>query len=225
MIIVKRNILTLFLLTSLVSCGKEKEKSKSAISINDELEVQSLEGHYRAIIRPLNNSLSGWIPSGMAQIKILGDTFEVQTWLEDAASTVHHQNIHLGTECPISNDLNSDGFIDVKEMIPTTKEILIPLDDELDAVAIGMGMYPSGRTYQYSQQASLAKLIGELHQTVLSPNKPLKLEGKIILIHGASPASSLPNSVTTIEGRTAQETVPIACGVLEKVEINEIGPQ
>jgi hypothetical protein len=208
-----------------MSCGKEKEKSKSTISINDELEVQSLEGHYRAIIRPINNSLSGWIPSGMAQIKILGDTFEVQTWLEDAAPNVHHQNIHLGTECPISNDLNMDGFVDVKEMIPTTKEILIPLDDQLDSVAIGVGIYPSGRTYQYNQKASLSKLMGELHQTILSPTKQLKLAGKIILIHGASPTTSLPNSVATIEGRTGQETVPIACGVLEKVEINEIGPQ
>ena len=217
-----KKIIALCLASALSSCGKEESKSSSKM-MNDELEVESMEGTYRAMIRPINTPLSGWIPSGGTLIKILGDEIEVQNWLEDAASVIHHQNIHLGTECPYQNDYNNDGYIDVKEMISVTKQILIPLDNQLDSTAIES--YPAGKTYQYSQKGSLSKLIKELREGVLSSKKSFSLAGKVIMIHGASLSKTLPSSVASVEGRPVQETIPIACGIIEKSESNEEGPQ
>lgn len=216
-----KKIIALCFISAISGCGKDGTKS-SPDRMDEELATQNIEGTYNAIIRPINTSLSGWIPSGGALIKIIGDDIEVQTWLEDAASVIHHQNIHLGSDCPLENDKNNDGYVDVNEMISSTKQILLPLDNQIETASIEN--YPMGKTYRYVQKGSLSRLINDLQQGVLAKKKSFNLAGKVIMIHGAAP-KILPPTVATVEGRTPQETIPIACGIIEKIEMNDEGPQ
>jgi hypothetical protein len=81
----------------LTSCGGKGSDSSAA---KDGPQEMLSEGIFKAILRPYNFTAAGWIPNGMADIKVIGEQIEVRSWLDDSSNVVHMQNIHVGTQCP-----------------------------------------------------------------------------------------------------------------------------
>ena len=177
-------------LLALVSCGKKSSSSHNSTQEQHD-EMQS-EGVFKAILRPYNFTAAGWIPNGMADIKIFGDEIEVKSWMDDSANVVHMQNIHVGTKCPsIENDTNKDGFVDFNESMKVSGSILMALDADLNSQDTGGSIYPKGN-YAYFENASLSSLRTSITQT---------LEGKVIIVTGTATNPSMP----------------IACGIIERM--------
>lgn len=189
-------------------------------------QMQVTEGTYKAILRPYNFNVAGWIPNGMTDIKIVADQIEVNSWLDDSANVVHMQNIHLGTECPkIGHDTNQDGFIDFNESIQIANKVLIPLDSDLNSQSGGLNIYPKGN-FSYFQTASLKNMMSDLVavdpdpsdlNAKLDPNESLNLEGKVIIVTGAAANRGLPETVSAVSNQTRELSIPIACGVIERI--------
>jgi hypothetical protein len=220
---IKNKMIPALCLLSLASCGGSNESSNGP-SIQQR-EEQLSEGSYKAILRPYNFTVAGWIPNGMADIRIQDDEIEVKSWLDDSANVVHMQNIHLGTECPtMAHDANNDGFVDFNETTKVAKKILIPLDADLNSQVSGNSIYPKGN-FTYFQKASLSELMDDLrlkdenpndYQVKLAANEPLNLAGRVIIITGSA-NKNLPSSVSNLNGMTADLSIPIACGKIERM--------
>ena len=216
-------VISLLCVLNLASCGDDGGGSSSSVSRQ---ERQQDEGNYRAIIRPLNYSISGWIPNGKMDIRIIEDSFEVKGWMDDSSNVTHLQNVHFGTKCPTAeSDSNQDGFVDFNEALKVTRQILIPLDGNLATQLDGERGYPKGN-YAYSQKTSLSALMNDLMARdgndldsigKLKDDEGLNLEGRVILIHGAADNRALPASVSTAPGLSHQASMPIACGVIERM--------
>ncbi len=213
-----KNTISLILLSTslLISCGKDEKSSKSNSGVirTPALEEQAAEGSYRAILRPFNNHLSGFLPTGVAEIKISGDSVQVKTLLDDDARVVHIQSIHQGTACPsILNDTNQDGLIDIAEAQVVSGKVFISLDGNINSEEEGAGLYPFGGDFTYIENASLSKFESDVKART---GQGLNLSGRVVLIHGVNGATQLPDSVATIGTLNRQASIPIACGILKR---------
>lgn len=193
-------------LVGIMACGKEKPPTTKHISFYESFET----GQFRAILRPLNNQLNGWIPNGVADISISNKEFKIKSWLDDSANVTHRQFVTMVSKCPtISNDSNGDGLIDFKEAFQSTKKILIPLDSDLSIYSEENPQYPKGN-FNYEQKIDLNKL-------QLQNNMGLELNGKALIVLGTSISKDLPNSVSSFENALPQLSIPIACGIIKKI--------
>lgn len=204
---------------ALVSCGSYDDDNGGSPNPSQQ---EKQTGTFRATLVPLNSNVSGLI-TGTAEVIFEGDTFEVKSNIIGAPDATHSQFIYLGSTCPdTSADANQDSFIDGIEVQATAGKRLIPLDDELVAQSTG-GNFPSGETYQYSESTSFQAMFAELKLpddnatdsvAKLGPNDEIDLAGKVVIIHGVPLTTTLPSTVRGVDGDSAQETLPIACGVL-----------
>jgi hypothetical protein len=168
----------------LTSCGDKGNNDAEAKASQQEM---LSEGIFKAVLRPYNFTAAGWIPNGMADIKINENQIEVKSWLDDSSNVVHMQNIHVGTQCPsMENDINRDGFVDMNESIKVAGKILMALDDDLNSQEIG-SVYPKGN-YSYFQTASLSKMVS--------------VEGKVIIVTGTANNPALPIACGVIEKKS-----------------------
>lgn len=206
-----------FSMIILTSCGKKDGGGGgNGTPGSPTLEEQVAEGSYRAILRPFNNSLSGFLPTGFAEIKIAGDMVEVKTLLDDDARVNHLQSIHTGTRCPqLTDDSNKDGLVDIEETDRASGKVFIPLDADINSATEGSGIYPMGGGFTYIQSASLAKLETD---TKARTRQNLNLGGRVVILHGVAEGTLMPATVATRDGMTQQASVPIACGVLQRIK-------
>lgn len=198
----------------LTSCGKDGGgRSKGPES--PVLEEQVAEGTYEAILRPFNNHLSGYLPSGTANIKIQGDNVQIKTLLDDDARVPHMQAILSGTRCPVaSDDSNGDGLIDIEEAYRASGSVFIPLDSDINGASEGSGVYPIGSGFTYIENASLSRMEADARQRT---NQNLNLAGRVVLIHGVAQSTKMPETAATRDGISPQASVPIACGILKRM--------
>lgn len=204
-------MLTLSLLTS---CGSDSGGGNSSgTSQSPLIENQQTEGRYKALLRPLNIHLSGFIPVGTAEFKIEGDEVEVKTLLEDDARVIHMQSLHAGTRCPRlpEDDLNRDGVIDIREAYAVSGKVLVPLDSDLDSAEEGQGIYPVGSSFTYIENSSLSRMEADVRQRT---GQKLNFKGRVVLIHGVDSNTTLPLTAGALSGMTAQASMPIGCGVI-----------
>lgn len=199
-------------LSLLAACGKgDSGKSSGGLATVQALEAQ---GNYRAIIRPFNNHLSGFLPTGFADISISGDTVTIKTMLDDDARVIHMQNIHANTRCPnAGDDTNGDGYVDINEAYAVVGQALVPLDSDLNTKTLGAGLYPLGGGFTYSESASLKKLEADVKART---GQNLNLEGRVVLMHGVDANTKVPTTFGTLEGMPQQASAPIACGILKR---------
>lgn len=209
-----KKILPLLCMLSLASCGGGGGGSSSSGSgpgnpPPPQEEVENLEGSYKAILRPYNFTVSGWIPNGVSDIKVVGNQLEIKSWLDDSSNVTHMQNIHLGTKCPdAEHDANRDGFVDFNESMRVSGNVLLPLDSDLSSQDAS-GVFPKGN-FTYYQKASVASIVATI-------NRGFNLEGKVIIVMGAAADRNLPVTVSTVNGQTKELSVPIACGVIQRM--------
>ena len=208
-------LLTLALLTSCGKSGSSGRSGQEAETIDHEVVKQIDEGSYRALLRPFNNHLNGFLPSGIAEIEIREDQVTVKTLLDDDGRVMHMQSIHMGNRCPITarDDQNGDTYVDIKEMEAITGAVLFPLDGDLNSHEEGAGQYPMGRGFTYIKKASLSKLAGDVKSRT---GQNLNLEGRVIIIHGVDPRTRLPDTFATKDNLTPQAAAPIVCGIIKR---------
>ena len=212
------SLLTIVFFIILTACGKENSDKNQVIKTAPQLEEQPSEGNYRAILRPINNQLSGFLPTGTAEITISEDNVKVQTLLDDDAKVTHIQKIQKGTRCPDqSDDLNNDGLIDMDEAYKASGEALIPLDDDLNEADLGSDIYPAGSGFTYTKNATLSRLENDVRTRT---GENLNLGGRVILIHGAARGTKVPSTISLREGLFPQASIPVACGVLVRGGFN-----
>lgn len=207
----------LLTLVFLASCGKSDGGNGGGKlrSLNN-IEAKLIdEGSYRALLRPFNNHLNGFLPSGIAEIEVRGDQITVKTLLDDDGRVMHMQSVHMGNRCPITarDDQNGDTYVDIKEMEAITGPVLFPLDGNLNSHEEGAGQYPMGRGFTYIKTASLSKLAGDVKSR---SGQNLNLEGRVIVIHGVDPRTKLPDTFATRDGLTPQAAAPIVCGIIKR---------
>ena len=208
-------ILTLFVLTSCGKNGGSSSSSNNEGTADNSIVKQESEGSYRALLRPFNNHLNGFLPTGVAEIEVRGDQISVKTLLDDDGRVMHMQSVHIGNRCPITgrDDKNGDTYVDIKEMEAITGKVLFPLDGNLNSAEEGAGQYPVGRGFTYIKTASLSKLEGDVKSRT---GQNLNLEGRVVVIHGVDPRTQIPDTFAVIDNLTKQASAPIACGILKR---------
>lgn len=161
-----------------------------------------------------------------------GDSFKASVKLKyGPKSTPHIQAIYTGRRCPgISDDLNKDAFIDMKEALVAIGQITIPLDSNLDSQTEGGSQYPMGDEkgkYFYEAQASFERMFADLKTEDKDPsdniikleaNDGLTFPGRVVLIQGVSESMKLPATVKAPDGQDLHKSLPVACGIIWKVK-------
>jgi hypothetical protein len=220
----KSTLLTFLFL--FISCGKSSS-SKPA----PQIQAQEEEGGiYAAILEPLNASAHH--SSGFVKVTQEGEEFKVKVSLKNGPDGIHMQHLLAGEKCPgIEQDLNKDEWIDFDELVTFSGNILIPFDNDISQQNFGKDGYPSG-SYLYKEETYTSLLLSDLHKTdevfndhfvKLDPEDDLILEGRPVVIYGVSSRQVLPGSARGLGLWTTQQSLPIACGILQKISSNVDG--
>lgn len=200
----------------LASCGEQSNSSKKTEGAVVQEDNLPLEGKYRLMLRPINPKFIR-VVSGSADLEVKDEILSINLLIDDAADGTHFQSIHTAHECPVQNDENGDGFIDFNEAQAKAGEVLLPLNNTIDPEVGFQGAFPLGVSYTYQQEASIEPLESSLSRE----GKELKLANKVVLIYGAPMTTVLPESVASLPGSSPQASLPIACGIIERVHYNE----
>lgn len=206
------------------SCGKDSDdKSSLGVTSFAEKEEPMKEGEYVAFLRTINSSVNGYIPFGRAELSLKEDELKVVTYLDDDQRVMHIQRIHTGNRCPtLEDDLNKDGYIDIVEAEKSLGEVILPLDNDLSSREAGEGKYPIGSSFTYTRSVKWSGLIEDLQRPykegyMVLEEDQLNLENRVILIHGTSYSSLVPNTLATHDGIEPHLSVPIACGIIKSI--------
>lgn len=221
------NNLVILMLFSLMitSCGKD---SGSGSSESQQEQQEELRGKYKAVLRPISSTISGWIPYGNAEITVDESNIHISTYLDDDQRVMHLQSIHEGKRCPnIEDDRNKDGVIDAIEAEAVVGKVLVPLDGDITSQKKGEKSYPSGSSFTYKRTAAINDLISDLYMAddnpndsvkKLTANDPFNLSGKVVLIHGTAATNKVPQTLQTHNGLASNLSVPIVCGIIKRIE-------
>lgn len=222
-----KTLTILVALLSLSACGDKDSGSTSDSGdgtqevVDSDLvptEPQPLEGQYEAILRPLNTSVSGFIPSGKALFQATEAGLTVTSYLEDDSKVQHIQSVHVGTRCPtMKDDANGDGFVDTVEMAKSVGKVLLALDADLNSLSAGQDSHPVGNAYTYVKEARVNDMLNDLYTNDKLPaGSPLNLAGRVVVVHGTSDITRVPESVQTVNGLARNVTIPITCGIIKR---------
>jgi hypothetical protein len=218
------------MLMFVAACGSDDDDDGGGVGNIPQEQQQEDQGIYRATLGPLNGSVAG-SPSGTATFTIIGDEVVANVDMEGVpADITHAQHVHLADSCPTAAaDTNGDGFVDVLEGVPAYGPILVPLDGDIESQSAGMNGFPSADSdgsYNWTETGSLSRMLEDLRAEDENPEdataklpegEQLNLAGRHVVIHGVPQSTTLPDSVATIGDLPAHATLPIACGVIERV--------
>lgn len=220
----KTNLLILSFLIFISSCGKDGGSGSNSF-LQAEM-VPLTDGTYQTALRPMNPKSAGYLPYGTSTIRVDGDEISASVSLDDATQVEHEQNIHMGSRCPeASDDQNGDGFIDYQEAMAVVGPVLLPLDNDIQTQKSGEGNYPSGRSVTYNRKASVDRLTTDLWQAdenasdnimKLDSGASFGVVSRVVLVHGVF-NKSMPESVRPKAGQSADVSLPIVCGVIQKL--------
>ena len=236
----RRLIKTLFLfsLCFVVSCGKssnnDRSTSPSDVTQNETIRADgsNVTGIYATPLVPLNKNIH-MKRLGTAALQRDGDTFSAFVKIKSGQrGTKFKQAIYTGRRCPtIKDDLNKDAYVDIQEAMIAIGKIVIPLDSDLDSQMGGIDNYPitdaTAGAYFYKTTASFARMFADLktpdqNETdniiKLGPDDGLTFPGRIIFIQGINEKVFVPPTVATLPGEDVHKSLPVACGVLWKVD-------
>ncbi len=120
-------------------------------------------------------------------------------------------------------DTNSDGFVDIVEAMAAGGDVLLPLDDDPSNQDMDtFGRSDSSGRLTYSETVPLKDVMDAISGTDDDANDHIaKISGSsadwasyIVEIHGVADDTSLPDTVQTEDGKSKQETLPVACANL-----------
>ncbi len=215
-----RLFLTHLLLLVVFACGGDSGNSDEFDRQEEEIpEPEVIQKVYRADLRVINPATVDDV-EGQVIIRMEDETFEVNIAARNVPGAVHPQHIRTGKSCPtLSSDINGDGFVDYNEAQAVSGGVFLPLDNDLDNVLADNLNYPNGgflRAYGYREDTTRKQLVTEL-----GAESGLDFGNRVVMVLGVDADEELPATVVSPDGRSPQETLPIACGELTKI----IGPE
>ena len=185
---------------------------------------------YVAELNAINNGVGGAISASFSINKEGSRLIAYMRLNGGHPRIVHQQRVHVGTSCPTAaNDTNGDGYVDVNEAFAHTGKILFPLDADISNQERGSSIWPAGDMYGYyhwERATSFDRFISDLREpnlneesdyAKLGPGGALNLDGRVVMVHGAAENSNLPDTVGTRGRLKNYQVIPIACGVIRKV--------
>jgi hypothetical protein len=223
------NFLLCATLLSAVACGNNNDSKSVPVSQNLLL---SQAGHYQATLSPINAHLAGDV-AGSALVKVKGDSLTVEVKVNGSPAQISHgQSIHIADSCPtLSSDINKDGVIDGVEGQKSYGPVIIPLDSDLRTQIEKDIRFPTSDfsgNYYYRQQASISEMMKDLTEkdfdttdNLIKIKSSLGLAGRQVVIYGVASDVAIPESVNAINGQTKSASLPIACGTLIKIAVDE----
>lgn len=239
----KKNIIySLALISLAIGCGeKDKEKNNTTSPENQTaraeetkepapLDGSNIQGHYQAKFVTLNPHVNGTIPGSANFYREDQKIFAYVRLFAGGVKAWHMQNVYMGERCPTKDDdLNKDGFVDINEAEKVLGKIIIPLDSDISSQNSGKRFFPladlSGY-YHYERISNFERFLKDLQEpdidledniVKLPPGEGLSIEGKTFMVQGIAETVTLPDTVATKENRRSFQTLPVACGVFEKV--------
>ncbi len=220
----------LLILFLIVACGKPDASKKIEAEEIVKIDGSNVQGVYQTTLNAMNmNTTIGNV--GSAGVHRSYDSFKAFVKIYIGEKGVYHrQAIYLGARCPtVNDDINGDGYIDLREAHFVTGNVIIPLDGDLDTQSQGSGWYPQGNGiaggYFYERSASFSRLFEDLRDTdpnsadaieKLPYDQGVSLHRKVVMVLGVSTSTRLPDSVDTMSGLSRHTSLPIACGVLTR---------
>jgi len=194
---------------------------------NERAITEASNGTYYTVLRPVNIQANGFIPYGMANFSLQDDYLQVNVSLDDDQAVTHRQALHLGSRCPtLDDDTNRDGFVDYDEALKVVGPAIMPLDSDINSQISGAEQFPSGRGMTYYKQATLSKINADLwlkdedssdDVTKFSNGKGIGFENRVILVHGTTHQNFFPSSLASYKNEAAHLSLPIVCGILQKI--------
>lgn len=187
---------------------------------------------YLAQLKTINAHVNGTLGGSVTLDKSNDEFLAYSRLFAGAPETWHMQNVYTG-RCPDErDDTNLDGFIDIHEAAAVLKNILIPLDGDLNSQMGGFNIFPVADiygSYFYEKEAKYSSLLKDLKNPDPEPtdniiklgrNEKLVLEGKVVLFQGVSKDIIFPETVGSYGEVPQHKTLPIACGVFKKIRDN-----
>ena len=180
---------------------------------------------YVAHIHPMNTKATGVQTKGEARFVVTGDNLTISITADGLPPDIEHwQHFHGFTDdkdakCPAASaDANKDGIVDLIETEPAAGTTMVPFDSDPVAMDVAHGTYPKASasgSYTYQETVSLKALTAAFANAVKAP--ALDLDRRVIFIHGVPATTKLPSTVASLGPIPAHVTLPIACGVIERV--------
>ena len=211
---------THFIMLLLFACGGDSGNSNEFDRQAEEIpEPELIQKLYRGDLRVVNPAIADDV-EGQTIIRLEDESFEVNVAARNVPSSVHPQQIWTGRSCPtLSDDLNRDGYVDYNEAQAVSGGVYLPLDNDLDNVLADNLNYPNGgflRAYGYREDTTRKQLVTEM-----GAESGLDFGNRVVMVLGVATDEELPATVASPDGRSPQESLPIACGELTKI----IGPE
>jgi hypothetical protein len=185
---------------------------------------------FTATLAPVNPGVgeSSGSVTGTAAIVVDGERIGAYVNANGLYPNVPHAvDIHTGSTCPTASaDTNGDGFVDIQEADTVNGGSLVNIGADLNSFATAMNFIPSADgtgNLALITSGTLSSLNSDLHRTSPNPatgevtlpsGRNLNLGEYTIVIHGINSSVQLPNTVATVSGFTANQTLPVACGSL-----------
>lgn len=192
-------------------------------------ETESQENNieiYEAQIQSLNSNVTDLQTSGKARFVIDGDKMHVTIDIKDAPPGIEHwQHFHgfpndsIAMCATAAEDANGDGIIDVVETESVSGTTMVPFNKFPAEMDIPTDTYPvadENGSYHYEVEIPLNDL--ETAFAEAFGDSGLKLDNRVLYIHGVPSDTNLPETVASLGDIPAHVTLPIACGKIVKVE-------
>lgn len=228
---------SLAVLALATACGKSGGGSKSSGGAPQQQEEAAsvdgshIQGHYNAKFVTLNPHVNGTIPGSATFYRKDEKFFAYVRLFAGGPKAWHQQFVYEGTRCPtLNDDTNLDGFIDIQEAEAVLGKIIIPLDSDIGSQSSGRRFFPladlSGY-YHYERITSFRRFLSDLQEVdndpeddtrKLAADEPLRITGKAVMVMGVVETVQLPETVATKGRHRAFQTLPIVCGIFDKVE-------
>lgn len=198
-----RFLICIYLLLTILSCGKQKFPNYEPQQIVEWKEEE--EGAYRTSFKALNPSLTGRV-KGHAVLWNRSSQFYARVVLfKGPGNSRIQQYIHVGSQCPtLKDDLNGDHIIDFSEVLFHTGKILVPLDSVLNYQLRGSDWFPVSDdvgAYYYSRSANINLLMEDLtandentsdHIVKIGVGESLNIRNRTIILYGSSSDPLIP---------------------------------
>lgn len=219
-------VMTVLFLISLISCNGNMGRNGGNGSEGTASDSDTTGTVYRAELKSLNDSVSGMKVNGTAAIRIKGDTMFISVMASGLQPGIMHLQHYHGfldgqdaTCANMDQDTNGDGIIDLVETRGVSGITLVPFNENPAELELTAETYPEANeqgVVNYNDTVLISELRSALQEEFGTDS--LKLENRVVYIHGVSEETELPESVQSLPDVPAHVTLPVACGKLEKVD-------
>jgi hypothetical protein len=186
---------------------------------------------FRAALTQINPQESSSTPSASIEVILQSESNLLEVRLQGTGldDTNHPTFLWSGDSCPTeADDDNGDGIVDAIEALDALGGIVLALDGDLTDEGIQSG-FPAGSSPSYEQSAPLTQVLAAARGPQVNPlftpldaDEDLLLESRVVVLHGVGDGLLLPaNPIAGIDGFTLRESVPVLCGRLVLVEVQD----